>query len=300
MKTNKEILNKQISLNQGKNLFFNSTKEIMQVDEDFLHRIEEVKKILNNPDKFTELDKLVMYAADQVIENIYKINQFLDISGIYKEKLKKIYRKSLQELNETRDIKDYLYRHHYPALSRWLSGIYPEAIRKALSNAKEINSLICEEYSAEFQLNLLGIDHEKMNEPIIDIGCGKNGFLVKYLRSKRKDVIGIDRLIEKETAYLKKIDWNEFEFKERTWGTIISNMSFSNHLRYSLIYDRKKYQSMIKKLKELLNSLKREGEFIYAPAEPVSELKYIDSRFEKLNCKISDSHQFTKIRKKVN
>jgi len=203
-------------------------------------------------------------------------------------------------LKETRNIKDYLYKHHYPALSKWLSGIYPEDIRNALSDTKEINSLICEEYSAEFQLNLLGIDPDELQEPIIDIGCGKNGFLVKYLRRKRKEAIGIDRLIEKETAYLKKIDWNEFEFTGQVWGNILSNMAFSNHLRYSLIYDSKKYQSMIKKLKDLLNSLKREGEFIYAPAEPVSELKYIDSRFEKINFKVFDSYQVTKIRRKMN
>jgi len=297
MNQDKKILLKQVNLNRQKNLLYTDLNDILNVDSVFLDRIEKITKQANKDEQIIELNELTDFVLNHVINEVHRINQFIDIPRNKREELRKIYESSFEELARVENVKEYLFNHHYPALSRWLSSIYPENLREIISSSKEINSVICEEYSAEFQINLLQLNLEKLKEPILDIGCGKSGYLVKYLKSKNKEVLGIDRLIINETDYLLKTDWNEFEFKEQTWGTIISNMAFSNHMIYAVNYDQDKYELIVRKYKEILNSLKVGGEFIYAPSELKTELSEIEKGFSKENYQLSKTYQLTKIKR---
>ena len=297
MRINKEILARQINLNQQKNLLYTNLEEIFFVDSSFIKRIEEIKVQFHAKELKNEIDDLIEYVAEEVIKEICRINQYIDITGKDKDELKMLYKNSFRVLRKSKDIKEDLLKYHYPKLSEWLSKIYPEALRENLRNAKLINNIVCEEYSAEFQMELLRIDYTELKEPIIDVGCGKSALLANYLRGKGKDTVGIDRFIDQENEYLLKTDWNDYDFTSRKWGTIISNMAFSNHLIYSSSYDRNKFEKSVKKYNEMISSLSSGGEFIYAPGNIYPEKFLSPQEYEIHNFKITGDFILTKIKR---
>ena len=135
-----------------------------------------------------------------------------------------------------------------------------------------VASITCSEYDAEFQLNILNINLEKIKEPILDLGCGSNAKLVYYLRRLGMEAYGIDRTI-KNTLYAIaiKADWFEYELKPNYWGTIISHLSFTNHFRRNHFKKNGNHIAYVRKYMELLDSLKPGGEFYYTPDLPFIE-----------------------------
>jgi len=124
----------------------------------------------------------------------------------------------------------------------------------------------CAEYTAELQNNLLRTDIHPLQEPIIDIGCGISYELIKFLRKKGySEVYGIDQYVSGDSGIVCS-NWFDYQFQENTWGTITAHMSFSNHVRRSLINRDENREKYIQKYTEILHSLKPHGVFIYTPS----------------------------------
>lgn len=117
----------------------------------------------------------------------------------------------------------------------------------------------------DIQLNLLKIDLHRFRQPVLDIGCGSSAGLVRYLRSLKIEAYGFDRQIEKAETYLQQSDWFRYRFEPETWGTITSNMAFSNHFLYVHHNDRSQLNLYTQKFSEILRSLVIGGSFHYAP-----------------------------------
>jgi hypothetical protein len=175
------------------------------------------------------------------------------------------------------NIKTTLKEFHYPELSTWLASLYPEKFRQALRRSATIGSVTYGEYSAELQVEGLGIDVTRIQQPVMDIGCGSQASLVRYLRSLGIEAYGIDLYLGTHEFYLERVDWFEYHFKPGNWGTIVSNMGFTNHLNYAYLHDISQLEYYLLKMKEILESLSLGGCFHYAPGLPFLE--------EKLSCK---------------
>jgi hypothetical protein len=124
------------------------------------------------------------------------------------------------------------------------------------------------EYSAEFQIELFGIDISHIQAPVLDIGCGKQANLVRYLGSLGIEAYGIDRHLGIQETYFEQIDWFEYDFQPSRWGTIISNMAFTNHLNYAYLHDISQLEQYLLRMKQILESLLVGGSFYYAPSLP--------------------------------
>ena len=75
-------------------------------------------------------------------------------------------------------------------------------------------------------------------------------------------------------------DWLEYDYGEEKWGTIISNLSFSNHFNHHNLRENGNYIEYGKTYMNILYSLKIDGSFHYAPDLPFIE-KYLDgNQFE--------------------
>jgi len=111
-------------------------------------------------------------------------------------------------------------------------------------------------------------------QPILDIGCGTNGHLVNYFIDQGLEVYGIDRF-KFTTTNLKTADWLEYEYGKDKWGTIISNIGFSNHFYHHNLREDGNYIGYGKNYVSIMNSLKVDGCFHYAPDLPFIE-KYLD------------------------
>ena len=124
----------------------------------------------------------------------------------------------------------------------------------------------CAEYTPEFQQKLLRITDRKLQEPILDIGCGKKYGLLRSLKEDGyRKVYGIDQYTNAEPGIIC-CNWFEYTFEKETFGTIIAHMSFTNHFRRSILLDDDKKERYRNKYFEITNSLRENGLFIYTPA----------------------------------
>ena len=170
--------------------------------------------------------------------------------------------------------------YHYPEISRWLATLYPQEFRKRLRFAPIVGHVVYEEYSAQLQIDLLQIDVVHLKQPVLDIGCGSQANLVRYLRSRGTEAFGFDRRLEIRESCLQEMDWFEYPFEDASWGTIISNMAFTNHLNYAYLHDASQFEQYSVKMKDILESLSVGGRFYYAPSLPIVENGFSTERYK--------------------
>lgn len=171
----KNIIEKQIDLNLSKNLLFNEVEQINDIDEDFLQLLIEKKQ------SNTSLqDDLIEFTIDRTLSAIYRTNQYIEITKEKRHQLKSIYVTTYRDVDEA-NVKERL-KIHYKNLSNWLRELYPENFIDSLSGEPEIGSVVNSEYSADLHLQILNLQHYKLIEPIMDLGCGKSAFLAERLR----------------------------------------------------------------------------------------------------------------------
>jgi hypothetical protein len=127
----------------------------------------------------------------------------------------------------------------------------------------------CGEYSAELQLEVLGLSLDDLAQPLLDVGCGEQALLVHFLAEQGLEAFGLDR--HARGARVIRADWLEFEFGANRFGTIVSHQAFSLHFlrhhlepgdfarRYAIAY------------RTILGSLRKNGRFVYAPGLPFVE-----------------------------
>jgi hypothetical protein len=264
-----ESINKQIEHNQGKNIFLDQP-EMLQFINDTIHAISTINELENGAENF-----LIDYTTDKTLEEFCRVNQYYSFDSKARRDLRNIY-SGLFESIRSKDIStDEISRSHYQKLKEWLIRYNAFAL-KIYTNAEQvIEPVACSEYSADLQMNILKIDIEKILPPVLDIGCGKQGILVKYIESKGIEVYGIDRFPFSSKNLLTS-DWLEYDYGLKKWGTIFSNLGFSNHFNHHNLREDGDYIGYAEAYMNILNSLKTGGCFHYAPDLPFIE-KYLDT-----------------------
>jgi hypothetical protein len=283
----KNIIDRQILTNKNLNLLFNQLDNAIGIDKTFRDMLITIKK------DDEDVRELIDYTVRKTLDTIYQINQYLEISKADIKTLKQIYIETWEDLRE--DNFAPIIRSHHQKLSTWIARFYPPDFVIALENKETISHVLNEEYTAAFQLAIFDINPDELTEPIIDIGCGKNGLLVKAINRVKKNVTGIDRLITDENELLLENDWFEFYFELNHWGTILANMSFSNHLLYTFTNDQKNIYRYFAKYKEIIESLKIDGTFLYAPSIPFIEDRLDNECYKVERKEIIGGHSITKI-----
>jgi hypothetical protein len=208
-------------------------------------------------------------------EFIYQQNQFVSLSAEDQTELVTLYRQFLADTanilvkdQNTRTLAQ-LYQavleDHFHCLKTFITNLGQTQGANLI-----YRHVVCAEYPALLQLDLLGLNSQTLLEPILDVGCGKQGTLVTYLRQQGLDASGIDRLV-KPSAHLTETDWLSFQFVPARWGTIISHMAFSNHFIFHHLYRSGTPETYAQKFMEMLASLKTGGKMCYTPGLPFIE-----------------------------
>jgi hypothetical protein len=266
-----KIIDKQIESNQGKNIFLGSNDTTLKFAVDTITEIPNINEL----DADAE-DLLLDYATNKVIEEFCRINQYYTFNSQARKDLRNIYESLFSSIKSNEISVEMIESNHYRNLRLWLRKTNSFA-EKMYSNAgKDIKPVACSEYSADLQMNVLKLNVQTLMEPLLDIGCGKNGNLVKYLCGQGIDARGIDRFSFSK-GNLFNADWLEFNYGTARWGTIISNLAFSNHFKHQHLKEDGSYIDYAKKYMEILKSLKIGGSFHYAPDLPFIEL-YLDEK----------------------
>ncbi|MBO9702189.1 MAG: hypothetical protein J7604_18410 [Sporocytophaga sp.] len=285
-------IDKQIQANKGKNLYY--------FDRDALFKFSEGNNILSQRHKFGEIlsdtaiqESLIEYTLSNVLREFFQTNQYITVNERDKSILRKIYKKLLSELSDQQISLSDIASRHFTRLTTWLSYSNPHIEKFNPSNQKTAVEVVCSEYSAELQLELLDLNPKNILEPILDIGCGEHAHLSAYLKEKELNVIGIDRLLNKKESWLYEISWFEYEFKPDSWGTIISNLSFTSHFLNNHLREDGFYLEYAQKYMEILQSLKQGGAYHYAPSLPFIE-EHLDKKRYRVDRKnINTDHQRT-------
>ena len=222
-----------------------------------------------------EEEALISYTTNAALSSLYRINQYYQFDQQAENALQMLYRQLLRDIqSEKTDAPDFdlLAEAHYLRLQQWLQDNQPEA--KTLYPASQPfikNPVVCAECSVATQINTLGIDINTLQEPILDIGCGKEHHLVSFLKQEGWEVYGMDREA-KPTARIYRCSWLDYTFGAGQWGTIISHLGFTNHFRHQHLKAAGQHLHYATTYIRILQSLKPGGRFYYTPDLPFIEV----------------------------
>jgi hypothetical protein len=136
--------------------------------------------------------------------------------------------------------------------------------------------VVCGHYAPSLQLEVLGLapdgdgDHAAaLADPILDIGCGADAALVRFLRAAGRDAVGIDRDAPADVA--TAADWLTYAYGADRWATLISHLGFSLHFLHHHHRAAPAAAAYARTYMAMLRSLRVGGRFAYAPALPFLE-----------------------------
>lgn len=259
----------QLAFNMGKNFFNKEAIRSLEFTPETVAAIERFGEI----DTITE-NLLIDYLTNRVLQEFCKVNQYYTFNTQSQKDLRDIYIKLFANIRTPDANRDVITKNHYTKLKNWLLKANSFAEKIYFLKDEVIEPVPCHEYSAELQLEILQINMDHITTPVLDVGCGKLGNLVKHLRRNGIEAYGCDRFAE-TNPFLARSDWFEFEYGIEKWGTITSNLGFSNHFNHHHLRNDGHFIEYAKTFMDILNSLKIGGSFYYAPDLPFIE-KYLD------------------------
>lgn len=259
-----------------------SMLDVYRVDRDFV-RLEkdnleflftnrvEVTAILSDPVYSLDLAREFVRSS---LEFTYNNNQYIHLNQDEQDRLLNMYHGYLRGMKtvlaESPDFAVFeanfsdLVKEHFKDLSVNISRFFDREPGWQVQENIILKQVVCSEYSPDFQLKLLGVDVSSLKPPVLDLGCGRQGILVKYLQSLGLRALGVDRIVDSAPG-LHEADWFDLEFKPDSWGAVISHMAFSNHFLFHHRYKNGNPDRYARMYMQILNSLKPGGCFVYSP-----------------------------------
>ena len=282
MKDFREKIEKQFEFNHRKNLLGSGMAHSLKFSPETLRAIEIFR--ISEPGNH---NLMVEYLTRRALEEFCRVNQYYSFNESDRKALKTIYTELLYDLSMPGSDTDNIASQHYTNLKNWLIQANPFSESLYQDKGDLIEAVVCSEYPPDLQVKVLNINVGCLAEPVLDIGCGKNGYLVEYLRKIGIKAYGIDRFQKNQNFFINS-DWLEFEFIKKKWGTIISNLGFSNHFAHHHLRSDGNYLIYAGKYVEILNSLRVGGCFFYAPALPFIEEFLDKQQYQIQNRQIDD------------
>ncbi len=261
-------IDNQIKSNQDKNLF-HKNNELFRFSNETIKNISSFNELNCHSEQL-----LIDYTTDKAIEEFCRVNQYYSFNSKTKEELKAIYSDLLKNIQNKIFTVEEITRIHFEKLKNWLQESNSFAEKIYTDKEDTIEPVACFEYSPELQVSILKIDIKQLMHPVLDIGCGRQGSFVNYIKSNKIVAYGIDRF-KFTSPDLDTADWLEYDYGEDKWGTVISNLGFSNHFKHHNLRKDGNYIEYAKKYMDILRSLKVRGSFHYAPDLPFIE-KFLD------------------------
>lgn len=265
MKDYKDSIEKQFRFNKDKNLFNSGIRNSLRFSPETLAVLGKT----DLTDSGSE-DLLVDYLTDRAIQEFCRVNQYYTFDKQARSELRSIYSDLFANIKSHQSSIDAIAENHYDNLIKWLQETNSFAEKIYNSKGENIDPVVCAEYSPALQIEILQLDVDNLTEPVLDIGCGEKGNLVLFLRQMGVEAFGFDRFAFSDT-FLCNSDWFEYTFEKQRWGTITSNLAFSNHFQHHHFRNDGSYIDYAGKFMEILNSLKSGGCFHYAPDLPFIE-----------------------------
>jgi hypothetical protein len=117
------------------------------------------------------------------------------------------------------------------------------------------------------------------------------------LRQQGVAAYGVDRFIASPEPYLKAGDWPDVALPAGQWGTIVSNLSFSNHFLHHHYRNSADCTRYAVKYMEILRALRPGGSYHYAPSLPMVEKYLSPAEFRRTTLPVTGPYSCTIITK---
>jgi len=291
----KENAVKQFNTSKNKNIFCQSGK-ILSFSESAKNNIKLMRQYKDSI-SVSDKDYLISFLVHGLVYNLISVNQYYNFSKKDYQKIKKLYLVLYDEIINSNLSDLELEDKHFTRIKEFIKTTNPSIYKQNLNNSYSVLKAVCAEYSAEFQIDLLGIEINNLKQPVLDIGCGKAGSLVSYFLGKNFQAFGIDRAVKNSNNFLKT-NWLEYNYGLEKWGTVISNISFSSHFLNHFLSNDNFVNDYTRAYINILKSLKKGGKFIYAPSLIIIENLLDSSLYEIIREKIDNVFNKTTIIKK--
>lgn len=141
--------------------------------------------------------------------------------------------------------------------------------------------VVSAEYSPALQLAVLGLSEDMLRPPLLDVGCGPEAALVRSLRLRGLDALGLDRTPPADVGCYG--DWLTFDYGRRRWGTVLSHLGFSLYFLHHHLAGRAAAADFARAYMAILHSLAPGGSFIYTPGLPFIE-QLLDAGEYRIRC----------------
>lgn len=255
----------QYLVNHEKNIF---------LDSELVFAKRTVELLQHHRDSVIELlsrgrEQIAAYLSDSTQKKICELNQYANFSAVDSEKLYQVYLQLTLDMENREMDAESIAKRHYERLRFFLLQTNP-FLKTLNGDGKKAVSALCAEYSFSLQKQILGLDGISFQQPLLDIGCGKSGFLVKEILKEGIEAYGIDRFCPPSKHFFEG-NWLEYDYGIGKWGTIVSNMAFTVHFLHQHKRTEGLFAEYGKTYMAVLNSLKAGGNFHYAPSVPFIE-----------------------------
>ncbi|RBL90829.1 hypothetical protein DF182_30815 [Chitinophaga flava] len=247
--------------------------------------------------------EIVSYLTMQARKAFCHTNQYLDISTTHTDSLQQVYARLVEDIigavKDRRVDETILSARHSARLREWLRTSNPFTEKTFAVAGRQLEPVVCAEYEAVLQLEVLQLNTSGIKGPLLDIGCGPQAYLVKYLRSQGIEAYGVDRFIATPAAFLQVGDWLDFSLSPGYWDTIVSNLSFSNHFLHHHHRNSPDCARYAHKYMEILQALRPGGSYHYAPSLPMVEEYLPASQYTIRNIPVTAHFSATVVTKKA-
>lgn len=271
-----ETINKQFKSTALKNIFSTKTNPLSFTEstKKSLTHFKHSHRALSNE----ENQQLIQHLISGFLNSQYNSNPYISFSTKDHHIIQNIYETLLTEIKVNEGTWDRLEEKHYNRIRNFINLSNPSIFHLNNTTSHFTPYFVCSEYTAEFQMALLALNSQNCVSPILDIGCGKHGYLIEALLQKNYKAFGIDRLAKNDPHY-ESCNWLEYNYGHKKWSTIISNLSFTSHFIYHHQRNTELCSSYAKTYMAILDALKQKGQWIYGPSVPFIEDCLPEERF---------------------
>lgn len=204
--------------------------------------------------------------AAQFCAWVWRHDQFVEIDDGTRSRIQSVYRSSLARALR---LSDPLRPTAAFAEVRSLLAQHGEGLRLILLDLPAgTTRRVSAEYSPGAQLRVLRMSHRELDGPVLDVGCGSNARLVRHLRGRGLEVVGIDRRTSRET----EVDWLTYAPGAQKWRTILSHQAFSLHfLHHHRRGSAATAEQYARAYMRYVRAIRVGGVFAYSPSLPFIE-----------------------------
>ena len=185
-------------------------------------------------------------------------NQFLEVDRADEQLLQASVERTLEVVASGASVERALLRHR-SELATWVRARLGPMPRDVVAAA----------YSPALQWDVLGLSEAVVRPPVLDVGCGEQAELVRFLRGRGIAAHGIDRAVPEELG--QAADWLRFDYGEARYGCVLSHLGFSLHFLHHHLARSERAFDYARTYMAILRALAPGGRFVYTPGLPFIE-----------------------------